>query len=117
MEYVLGYLKKAGFNNKELLEIKSRLLITTLERSFDCEYLSYKQVINKLNRGSMRIEDGCLEKKCSCCREFFPYNLEFFWSEGKSGAIRSKCKACYAEIKSQNKTLKPIILGKPKRSQ
>lgn len=38
------------------------------------------------------------EKRCSLCGEFYPFDLEFFFSSGRKNnknQLHSRCKACY----------------------
>ena len=122
MEYVLEFLKKAGFNSKELHRIKKRLLAKKLEDDnktlvlkLNSNYLTGRAIISGLKRGDMQIIDECLEKQCPCCNEFSPYDLEFFHSNGKDGKLKSKCKACYEEERNPRKIFKPIIIGQPNK--
>ena len=41
-------------------------------------------------------EDGELEQKCSQCQDWWPADLQFFYSAGH-GKLMSVCKACYLE--------------------
>lgn len=41
------------------------------------------------------------ERQCPKCLEFWPYDLEFWFSNGKR--LSSWCKACYEEWKKERK--------------
>ena len=41
-------------------------------------------------------DDGALEQQCSRCQEWWPADLEFFYSAGH-GKLMAMCKACYLE--------------------
>lgn len=42
------------------------------------------------------------EKGCSCCREFWPSDTEFYYPSGGSpDGLAALCKACYAETQGR----------------
>ena len=67
-----------------------------------------------LNRNYLKIVDGELNKRCSLCREYFPYDLEFFHSDGKNGKLKSKCKVCCFETKHKSQIFGTKRVGRPK---
>ncbi|ASN71614.1 hypothetical protein 2F1_13 [Uncultured Caudovirales phage clone 2F_1] len=41
-----------------------------------------------------------IEKRCTCCNEYFPFDDEFFYKNGFKHGIQqwtARCKACYVE--------------------
>lgn len=43
-----------------------------------------------------------IELQCSCCKKYYPADLEFFYKEKKSKwGLHSWCKACYEENPKQ----------------
>ncbi len=61
------------------------------------EYLTPRAIASGLNRGFLIIEDDCLEKKCSICKEFFPADKEFYHLD--RGKLKSRCKPCWQDTK------------------
>lgn len=55
-------------------------------------------IAKKLKRGTYAIEPYGLLKRCSRCKEYWPADLEFFFSApSKTDGIFDWCKACYLE--------------------
>lgn len=71
---------------------------------------SPSQIIRKLKRGTFRLEDGDLTKKCSHCREYWPADTEFFFF--LRGDLHSYCIACYQEIRWPNGRSKEFTIGR-----
>lgn len=53
----------------------------------------------RLRKQVYRLSDeGDLEKRCSRCKEYWPADSEFFYSNsGKGDGLNEHCKACYIE--------------------
>lgn len=53
----------------------------------------------RLRKQVYRLSDeGDLEKRCSRCKEYWPADSEFFYSNsGKGDGLSEHCKACYIE--------------------
>jgi hypothetical protein len=56
------------------------------------------RIARSVANGSLRHEEGQLEKRCGRCQEWWPADLEFFYpkKDGPAG-LHSLCKACYGE--------------------
>ena len=61
------------------------------------EYLTPRAVASGLKRGYLTIIDGCLEKKCCRCSEYWPCTKEFFDTD--RGKWKSRCKCCWFETR------------------
>ncbi len=65
-----------------------------------CPMLTPDQIARGLERGRFRIEEGFLEKRCSCCGDFYPLDTEFWYfaPAGQYGT-HNLCKGCYLEYR------------------
>ena len=45
-----------------------------------------------------RMVDDVIEKKCTCCHEYWPADTEFFYASNTAkDSLSSHCKACFME--------------------
>lgn len=60
--------------------------------------LSDAVLLRRIKSGKMRIDaTGCIEKRCAKCRDYWPADLEFFYSATTVDGLNEWCKACYIE--------------------
>lgn len=78
------------------------------------EFLTDLAIVNGLKRGYLKIIDDELNKKCSCCLDYFPCDLDFFHSDGKNGKLKSKCKPCWEETKHSSQIRGTRRIGRPR---
>lgn len=54
----------------------------------------------RLRNGSMAHTDIGLVKRCSRCKELWPFDTEFFFaSAGRTDGLYQWCRACYVEYR------------------
>lgn len=74
---------------KECAQVELQLPHTALPAAVVTKWLA---------NGKYRIEDGEFHKKCGRCNDYWPADLEFFYSAGgqrSKDGLHNWCKACY----------------------
>ena len=77
------------------------------------DFLTDSFIERGIKRKYLKIIDDELNKRCSLCLEYFPFNLEFFHSDGKNGKLKSRCKPCCFETKHSSQDFGTLARGRP----
>lgn len=63
-----------------------------------CPILPARLFALRLRSGKFLWSDAGLEKRCPRCKEYWPYDTEFYYSSScKSDGLMDWCRACYME--------------------
>ena len=83
---------------------------------FKHEFLTDRAVSSGIKRGSIIINEGVLEVKCTMYGDFWPRTPEFFYRDSKvNNTLKSRCIDCFTQTKHWSQIPKTNIIGRPRK--